>query len=115
MAISVSNPSSNLPKTILWLSIWLSSMLLLVAVLHAIQTDSLNNSPPRQNELILIEFTLLLIVILIGVGNFFYALFCLCSNQPENLQSLLTSFCVAVSALAIACLIDPNTLFYAPV
>ena len=114
MAISVSTASSNLSRTILWLSIWLSSMLLLVAVLHAIQTDSLHSSP-RQNELILIEFTLLLIVILIGVGNFFYALFCLCNNQPENLQSLLTSFCIAVSALAIACLIDPNTLLYASV
>ena len=100
-------PASAAPKTKIWLSAWLSFMLILVAGLHTIES---NTAYSPKNELVLIEFTLLMIVVLIGISNLVSSLYYLLSNNKEDLQPSLLSFFIAVSALTIAIILDAETL-----
>ncbi len=111
MSMSITDTSTAYPKTKIWLSVWLSFMLVLVAILHTAELNSTED--PQGNELLLIEFTLLMIVILIGISNLISSLFYVLSNNTEDLLPSLTSFFIAVAALAIAVFIDPETLLYA--
>lgn len=110
MTLSISDTSSNsLPKTKIWLSIWLSFMLVLVTILHAVENSS---TYIHKNELVLIEFTLLIIVVLISISNLISSIFYLASNNKEHLRPSLTSFFIAIMSLTIAVIIDTETLLY---
>ncbi|NOQ37003.1 MAG: hypothetical protein GQ569_14120 [Methylococcaceae bacterium] len=105
-------PLTNYPKTKIWLSVWLSFMLILVASLHTIELNS--SEYVRRNELVLIEFTLLMIVLLIGISNLISSFFYLAVHNKEHLRPSLTSFFIAVMSLTIAIFIDPQTLLSTP-
>lgn len=110
MTMSISDTSNTLPKTKIWLSVWLSFMLVLVAALHTIELSTSNEA---RNELVLIEFTLLMIVILMSISNLISSLFYLLSNNTEDLLPSITSFFIAIMALTVAVFIDPETLLHA--
>ncbi len=110
MAMSLNDTSSTYPRTKVWLSVWLSFMLLLVSILHNFGVNTAHYS--HRNELILIEITLLLIVILFGLSHFISGLYYLINNNRKELQQSVICFIIILSTLVVAIFIDAETLLY---
>lgn len=110
MAISMSDTSKTSPKIKIWLSVWLSFMLVLVSMLHIIELNT--EHYVHRNELILIEFTLLLIVIALVISNFIFSLYYLINHNKKYLQQSLTCFLIAMTSFLLSILIDPETILH---
>jgi len=111
MAISFSDTSNTYPRTKTWLSVWLSFMLLLVSILHNVGLNTAHYS--HRNELVLIEFTLLSIIILFGFSHFISSLYYLINHNRKELQQSVICFIIILSTLVVAIFIDAETLLYA--
>ncbi|MDQ7090654.1 MAG: hypothetical protein Q9M50_08415 [Methylococcales bacterium] len=108
MTMSISKASKAPLKTRVLLSVWLSFMLLLVSVLHTVELNSAHYG--NRNELFLIEFTLFLIVILLGMSHLISSFFYIINNNRQNLHYSLTCLFIILVTLIIAFFLDPETL-----
>ena len=108
--MSLNAASNTYPRTKIWLSVWLSFMLLLVSILHSVGLNTADYS--HRNELVLIEFTLLLVVILFGFSHLISSLYYLINSNRKELQQSIICFIIILSTLVIAIFIDAETLLY---
>jgi len=108
MIVSIHRISNTPFKIKTWLSIWLSFMLLLVSMLHATELNTAHYR--HQNELVLIEFTSLFIVILLGVSNFISSFYYLINHNSQYLRQSLTCFLITIGSFILAILVDSETL-----
>jgi hypothetical protein len=101
--------SNTRPRTQFWLSIWLSFMLLLVSILHTLDAHSVYYTP--RNELVLIEFTLIFVVVLLGFGHLVLSFYYMINYNKPLLNRSLDCFFMTLSSLIMAIFMDVPTFF----